>query len=44
MSSISTLVNVNWFLGIPWFVTQPFDLAIVGDAERIFLGGRVIGY
>ncbi|KAJ7884879.1 glycoside hydrolase family 79 protein [Mycena leptocephala] len=43
MSNISSLVNVNWFLGIPWFVTQPFDLAIVGAAERI-LGGRVIGY
>jgi hypothetical protein len=43
MSNISTLVNVNRFLGIPWLVTQPFDLAIVSAAERI-LGGRVIGY
>ncbi|KAJ7092351.1 glycoside hydrolase family 79 protein [Mycena belliarum] len=43
MANISTLVNVRWFLGIPWFVTQPFDLAIVGAAERI-LGDTLIGY
>ncbi|KAF7297395.1 Glyco-hydro-79C domain-containing protein [Mycena indigotica] len=43
MSNISSLVNVKWFLGIPWFVTKPFDLAIVGAAERI-LGDKVIGY
>ncbi|KAJ7153086.1 glycoside hydrolase family 79 protein, partial [Mycena crocata] len=43
MANISTLVNVNWFLGIPWFVTQPFNLAIIGAAERI-LGDRIIGY
>jgi hypothetical protein len=44
MSNISSLVNVNWFLGIPWFVTQPFDLAIVGAAERIFFwGGELLG-
>ncbi|KAJ7493667.1 glycoside hydrolase family 79 protein [Mycena latifolia] len=43
MANISTMVNVRWFLGIPWFVTQPFNLAIVGAAERI-LGDNLIGY
>ncbi|KAF7307934.1 Glyco-hydro-79C domain-containing protein [Mycena kentingensis (nom. inval.)] len=43
MANISALVNVDWFLGIPWFITQPFDLKLVGAAEAI-LGDRVIGY
>ncbi|KAJ7783995.1 glycoside hydrolase family 79 protein, partial [Mycena maculata] len=43
MSNISALVPVRWFLGIPWFVTDPFDLSIVGAAETI-LGDNVIGY
>ncbi|KAJ7054643.1 glycoside hydrolase family 79 protein [Mycena amicta] len=43
MSNISQLVNVRWFLGIPWFVTQPFNLGIVGAAERI-LGDKILGY
>ncbi|KAJ6554258.1 hypothetical protein B0H19DRAFT_1152984 [Mycena capillaripes] len=43
MANISTLVPVQWFLGIPWFVTQPFDLSIIGAAERI-LGENLIGY
>ncbi|KAJ6529066.1 glycoside hydrolase family 79 protein [Mycena vulgaris] len=43
MANISTMVNVRWFLGIPWFVTQPFNLAIVGAAEKI-LGDTLIGY
>ena len=43
MANISSLINVEWFLGIPWFVTQPFDLDIVGAAEAI-LGDTIIGY
>ncbi|KAJ7224556.1 glycoside hydrolase family 79 protein [Mycena pura] len=43
MANISSLINVEWFLGIPWFVTQPFDLDIVGAAEAI-LGETLIGY
>src|ERR1700761_9291720 len=42
MANISSLINVEWFLGIPWFVTQPFDLDIVGAAEAI-LGDTLIG-
>ncbi|KAF7321151.1 Glyco-hydro-79C domain-containing protein [Mycena chlorophos] len=43
MSNISNLVNVKWFLGIPWFVTDPFNLAIIGAADAI-LGDKIIGY
>ncbi|KAF8217162.1 glycoside hydrolase family 79 protein [Mycena galopus ATCC 62051] len=42
MGNISSLVNVRWFLGIPWFVTQPFDLAIIPAAEEI-LGDYLMG-
>ncbi|KAJ7034447.1 hypothetical protein C8F04DRAFT_1101881 [Mycena alexandri] len=42
MRNISELVNVHWFLGIPWFVTQPFDLGIVPAATEI-LGDYLLG-
>ncbi|KAJ7103817.1 hypothetical protein C8R44DRAFT_945254 [Mycena epipterygia] len=42
MGNISALVNVRWFLGVPWFITAPFDLAIVTAAEEI-LGDHLIG-
>ncbi|KAJ7200294.1 hypothetical protein GGX14DRAFT_466601 [Mycena pura] len=42
MRNISSFVNVHWFLGIPWFVTQPFDTAIVTAADEI-LGDYLLG-
>ncbi|CAK5267955.1 unnamed protein product, partial [Mycena citricolor] len=42
MRNISTLVNAHWFLGVPWFITQPFDLAIVKAADEI-LGDYLLG-
>jgi hypothetical protein len=42
MRNISSLVNVHWFLGIPWFITQPFDLAIVTASQEI-LGDYLLG-
>ncbi|KAJ7727084.1 hypothetical protein B0H16DRAFT_1429173 [Mycena metata] len=42
MRNISELVNVHWFLGIPWFTTTPFDLAIVPAATSI-LGPYLLG-
>ncbi|KAJ7897686.1 hypothetical protein B0H14DRAFT_3589721 [Mycena olivaceomarginata] len=42
MRNISSLVNVHWFLGIPWFVTTPFDTAIIRAADEI-LGDYLLG-
>ncbi|KAJ7669142.1 hypothetical protein B0H17DRAFT_1018163 [Mycena rosella] len=42
MRNISSFVNVHWFLGIPWFVTQPFDLAIIPASQEI-LGDYLLG-
>lgn len=42
MGNISSLVNVGWFLGVPWFVTKPFDLTIVPAAVDI-LGDHLLG-
>ncbi|KAJ7031869.1 hypothetical protein C8F04DRAFT_1109322 [Mycena alexandri] len=42
MANVSALVNVRWFLGVPWFVTKPFDLAIVGASQEI-LGDYLLG-
>ncbi|KAJ7331318.1 glycoside hydrolase family 79 protein [Mycena albidolilacea] len=42
MRNISSLVNVHWFLGIPWFVTAPFDTAIIRAADEI-LGDYLLG-
>jgi hypothetical protein len=35
MRNISSFVNVHWFLGIPWFVTQPFDTKIITASQEI---------
>ncbi|KAJ7166857.1 hypothetical protein C8R46DRAFT_1271897 [Mycena filopes] len=43
MRNISGFVNVHWFLGIPWFQTQPFDLGIVTASQEI-LGDYLLGY
>jgi hypothetical protein len=43
MANISALVNVRWFLGIPWFITKPFDLSIVASSQQI-LGDKLLGY
>ncbi|KAJ6548770.1 hypothetical protein B0H19DRAFT_1221069 [Mycena capillaripes] len=42
MRNISSFVNVHWFLGIPWFITQPFDTAIITAADEI-LGDYLLG-
>ncbi|KAJ7227744.1 glycoside hydrolase family 79 protein [Mycena haematopus] len=42
MRNISSLVNVHWFLGIPWFITQPFDTKIITAADEI-LGDYLLG-
>ncbi|KAJ7090783.1 hypothetical protein B0H15DRAFT_884060 [Mycena belliarum] len=42
MRNISGMVNVHWFMGIPWFVTKPFDLKIVAAADNI-LGDYLLG-
>ncbi|KAJ6556440.1 glycoside hydrolase family 79 protein [Mycena capillaripes] len=42
MRNISSFVNVHWFLGIPWFETKPFDLAIVKASDEI-LGDYLLG-
>ncbi|KAJ7331317.1 glycoside hydrolase family 79 protein [Mycena albidolilacea] len=42
MRNISGLVNVHWFLGIPWFVTTPFDTGIITAADEI-LGDYLLG-
>ncbi|KAF8888693.1 hypothetical protein CPB85DRAFT_1334395 [Mucidula mucida] len=42
MKSISSFVNVRWFLGIPFFETDPFDLSIAEQGQSI-LGDLLIG-
>ncbi|KAJ7798872.1 glycoside hydrolase family 79 protein [Mycena olivaceomarginata] len=42
MRNISSFVNVHWFLGIPWFVTQPFDTKIITASQEI-LGDYLLG-
>ncbi|KAJ7766589.1 glycoside hydrolase family 79 protein, partial [Mycena olivaceomarginata] len=42
MHNISSFVNVHWFLGIPWFVTQPFDTKIITASQEI-LGDYLLG-
>ncbi|KAF9003830.1 hypothetical protein BDZ89DRAFT_967337 [Hymenopellis radicata] len=42
MKSISSFVNVRWFLGIPFFQTDPFDLSIAEQGQSI-LGDLLIG-
>ncbi|KAI0289638.1 hypothetical protein BC826DRAFT_914159 [Russula brevipes] len=43
MNNISALTNTRWYLGIPFFVTTPFDLGIVEQGQQI-LGGNLIAY
>ncbi|KAJ3503352.1 hypothetical protein NLJ89_g8478 [Agrocybe chaxingu] len=42
LSNISSLVNIKWHLGIPFFNTTPFNLAIAEQGQQI-LGGKLIG-
>ncbi|KAJ7167195.1 glycoside hydrolase family 79 protein [Mycena crocata] len=42
MRNVSSLVNVHWFLGIPWFLTQPFDTRIITASQEI-LGDYLLG-
>jgi hypothetical protein len=42
MRNISSLVNIHWFLGIPWFITDPFDTKIITAADEI-LGDYLLG-
>ncbi|KAI0027521.1 hypothetical protein K488DRAFT_25110, partial [Vararia minispora EC-137] len=41
MANVSQLVNVWWYLGIPFYNTTPFDLSIAQEAEAI-LGDRLL--
>jgi hypothetical protein len=43
MRNISSLVNIHWFMGIPWFVTDPFDTKIITAADEI-LGDYLLGF
>ncbi|CAK5270156.1 unnamed protein product [Mycena citricolor] len=43
LRNVSSFVNVHWFLGIPWFVTQPFDLQIITRGTEI-LGDYLLGF
>ncbi|KAJ7752939.1 hypothetical protein B0H16DRAFT_1663031 [Mycena metata] len=40
MANVSALVNVRWFLGVPWFVTKPFDLAICANEPDMYVGHK----
>ncbi|KAK0480722.1 hypothetical protein IW261DRAFT_1137525 [Armillaria novae-zelandiae] len=42
MANISSLVNVHWFIGIPFFNTTPFDLSIAVTGQEI-LGEALLG-
>ncbi|KAH9177916.1 hypothetical protein EDB89DRAFT_1292020 [Lactarius sanguifluus] len=42
MANISSLTNTHWFLGVPFFNTTPFSLAIVENGQQI-LGDYLIG-
>ncbi|KAF8217332.1 glycoside hydrolase family 79 protein [Mycena galopus ATCC 62051] len=42
MRNISSLVNIHWFMGIPWFITDPFDTKIITAADEI-LGDYLLG-
>ncbi|KAK7024767.1 hypothetical protein R3P38DRAFT_2530271 [Favolaschia claudopus] len=42
MAKISSLVNVHWFVGIPWFETKPFATAIIKAADEL-LGDHLLG-
>ncbi|KAJ7898477.1 hypothetical protein B0H13DRAFT_2337413 [Mycena leptocephala] len=35
MRNISSFVNMHWFLGIPWSITQPFDTSIITAVDEI---------
>jgi len=43
LSNISSLVGAKWSLGIPFFNTTPFSLAIVERSQQI-LGSNLFGY
>lgn len=46
MRGISELVNIRWFLGIPFFNINPFQLAIAEQSQAIlgdFLAGLQAG-
>ncbi|KAF7318924.1 Glyco-hydro-79C domain-containing protein [Mycena chlorophos] len=42
MRNISSMVNVHWYMGIPWFITQPFNLDIITYSDQI-LGPYLLG-
>ena len=42
MRNISSLVNVRWHLGIPFFNTTPFNLDIA-ERSQVILGEYLIG-
>ncbi|KAJ7292155.1 glycoside hydrolase family 79 protein [Mycena rebaudengoi] len=42
MRKISDLVPVHWFMGTPWFVTTPFNTALIRAADEI-IGDNLLG-
>jgi hypothetical protein len=42
MRKISDLVPVHWFMGTPWFVTNPFNTALCHAADEI-IGDYLLG-
>jgi hypothetical protein len=43
MGNISTLVNVSWWLGLPFDDVQHMSLAIMDLGEQV-LGARMLGF
>jgi hypothetical protein len=42
MVKISTLVDISWYMGVPFFDVTPFDVRIMVHGQRI-LGDRILG-
>lgn len=43
LANVSTLVNVRWFLGVPFNNTIDINMAIVESGERI-IGDTLLGF
>jgi hypothetical protein len=43
MANVSTLVDVNWWLGVPFFTASPLNMDIMVAGDNI-LGKRLLGF
>jgi hypothetical protein len=43
MANISTLIDINWYLGVPFFNVTPLDMSTIVHGQRI-LGDRILGF